>query len=77
MIPTLFTLKLVSESYKIPYKKVLSIAEELGLKGDKVTNDQAFDIANHNNKPKIEVIVVYKTTEIMPSRLNYTTLEDL
>jgi hypothetical protein len=77
MIPNVFHLKLVSEAYKIKYRAAVWRARKLGITSDRVTNEQAFDIANYGIKPSVEVIVVYITFEIIPSRLNYTTLEDL
>jgi hypothetical protein len=77
MIPNVFHLRLVSEAYKIKYRSVVWRARKLGITSSEVTNEQAFDIANYRKKPKLEVIVVYVTFEIIPSRMNYTTLEDL
>jgi len=77
MIPNSFDLHLVAQAYKIKYRSVVWRAKKLGITSKEVTNEQAFDIANYGVQPKVEIIIVYITHEIIPSKLNYTTLEDL
>lgn len=77
MFPDKFHLKLVAEAYKIPFRAVMWRARKLGIFGYQVTNEQAFDIANYDNQNRVEVIIIYITFEIIPSRLNNTTLENL
>lgn len=72
-----FTLKLVAESYKIKYDKVKKIAKKLGFDHRKVTDAEAFEIANYKNKPYVEIITVYKETLVMPSKANFLDLWEL
>lgn len=77
MFPKAFHLRLVAMSYKITYKTTVRRARKLGISGMYVTDSQAFDIANYMVKSNVRIVYVTKTIEIIPSRLNYTTLEDL
>ena len=77
MFPDRFHLKLVASAYGIDYRSAIDKARQLGIQGFYVTDEQAFDIANYEEKPIVEVIVVYNTIEVFHSRLNNTALEDL
>ena len=72
-----FSFDYISKVYNIPALTLKRRAKKMGITSKTVTEDQAFEIANYGFKPKFDFIIVYKTIEILPSKLNYTTLEDL
>lgn len=79
MIKDSFHFKIVAMSYDMPVRKVRRRAKKLGIKGEYLTNEQAFDVANYTagGKMTVQVIRIHEETLIIPSKSNFLPLEQL